>query len=166
MSVVWFVSVLAFLIYAASVKVIPFDEQGKLWQQSQLSEFDRRLTEQVQLELGGVNASVVHFSQANCDCSQVAQEHISSVESLAQQQGYTNKGLVLSPESPLSSIIPATPAVAVFDASGGLVYLGPYSAGYACTQGNGIVESYLNSTNKTLVGATVVSDTKGCYCSI
>lgn len=165
-AVLWFVSILLFLVYAATQKVVAFDQHGKLWQWSQQPEFDQVFTAKVTAELGEVDGKVIHFTQTHCDCNSVADQHINSVKKLASKQGYENRAVVLDKTSLLSSVIPATPAIAAFDKQGKLFYLGPYSAGYACTVGNGIIESFLVKEVKSLIGATVVSDTQGCYCSI
>lgn len=128
--------------------------------------FDQTFALQVAKVIGETNASVVHFEQQACECNQVAEAHIESVELLASRNGYVNSNITLTEQSELSSIIPATPAIAVFDNAGSLVYIGPYSAGYACTVGNGLVESYLSRSAGNLIGATVLSETKGCYCPL
>lgn len=165
-AIVWFVSVLAFLIYVASIKVIDFDKDGKLWRLSQHSNFDNMFAAQIEKTVGKTAVKVIHFTQQHCECNQVAQEHIASVERLAEENGYTNVSVTLTKSSELTSYIPATPAVAAFDANGSLIYLGPYSAGYSCTVGNGLIESFLSKGVTRKVGATVISDTQGCYCEI
>lgn len=165
-ALVWFVSIILFLVYAATQKVVAFDQDGKLWQWSQQQEFDQVFTAKVTAEVGQVAGKVIHFSQVQCDCNPVAKEHINSVAGLALNQGYENRNVILSRGAELSAFIPATPAIAVFDKQGKLFYLGPYSAGYACTVGNGIVESFLSKQVKNLIGATIISDTQGCYCTI
>lgn len=164
-AVLWFISILLFLAYAATQKVVAFDQDGKLWQWSQQQKFDQVFTAKVTAELGEVTGKVIHFTQAHCDCNSVADEHINSVKQLASKQGYENQVIVLAKTSQLSSVIPATPAIAAFDKQGKLFYLGPYSAGYACNVGNGIVESFLVKDVKNPIGATVISDTQGCYCA-
>ncbi len=165
-SFIWFVSILAFLVYAASQKLVAFDPDGKLWRQSQLPNFDGEIAAYVSNEFGNSKNKVVHFSQNSCECNLVAQEHLASVEFLADSQGYENVKLVLGNNAFIEQYIPATPAVAVFNDKGSLTYLGPYSAGYSCTAGNGIVESYLVGQTKTLIGATVITNTEGCYCPV
>ena len=163
---IWFVSILAFLIYAAQQKLVEFDQEGKLWQQSQNISFDNDFKSAVSKQAGEVNSSVIHFFQGNCECNPVAKEHIDSVQLLAQQQGFKNISLNVSDNNTLDKYIPATPAVAIFAEDGSLSYLGPYSAGYSCTVGNGIVESYLEYHSQLAPGATVVTNTQGCYCSV
>ncbi len=165
-SFIWFVSVLAFLIYAAKQKLVAFDQEGKLWQQSQIVSFDNDFKNALGQQTGELKLSVVHFYQEGCDCNSVAKEHIDSVQLLAQQQGFKNISLSLNTTNLLEKYIPATPAVAIFAEDGSLSYLGPYSAGYSCTVGNGIVESYLEYHSQLAPGATVVTNTEGCYCSL
>lgn len=164
-SFVWFVSIMAFLIYAAGQKLVAFDHAGKLWQLSQNQQFDQAFSDEIAMTLGDLSNRVVHFSQAQCECNSVAQEHIQSVRKLAQQQGYSNTSVDVDKQLAVLNYLPATPAVAVFDETGGLIYLGPYSAGYSCSAGNGIVESFIART-VTAPGASIITDTEGCYCSI
>jgi hypothetical protein len=116
--------------------------------------------------VGRLNGQVVHFTQDNCQCNQVAQEHVDSVVKLAVQQGYDNAQVMLAKGAAITQYIPATPAIAVFDNVGELVYLGPYSAGYTCSVGDGIVESYLTGGVKKAPEAMVLTNTEGCYCPI
>lgn len=145
---------------------MPFDEHGKLWRLSQNDGFDEKFAQTLQKLTGSNQAKVLHFFNKNCNCNSVAEEHIKSVKKLALQQGFVNQHIEVDSNSELQSILPSTPAIAVFDGQGELVYLGPYSAGYACTVGNGIVESYITGRNAKAPGATVLSETKGCYCSL
>lgn len=158
-------SILAFLVYAASQKVVAFDPAGKLWQQAQQADFDLVFNQQVSALVGDTKAKVLHFSQVDCSCNSVAQQHIDSVYQLASAQGYSNIAVSAEQIQQIASYIPATPAIAVFDSLGKLVYLGPYSAGYACTVGNGIVESFISGRVQT-PQATVLTNTEGCYCSL
>ena len=153
-------------MYAASEKVLPFDEQGKLWRLSQNDGFDQKFAQMLQNITGSNQAKVVHFYNRECNCNPVAEQHIKSVKKLALKQGFTNQDIEVDNYLELRSFLPSTPAIAVFDGQGELVYLGPYSAGYACTVGNGIVEAYIAGRNAKAPGATVLSDTKGCYCPI
>lgn len=145
---------------------MPFDEQGKLWRLSQNDGFDEKFSQTLQKLIGANQLKVVHFSDNACSCNPVAEAHIKSVKKLALQQGFVNQDIDMDKFPELQSILPSTPAIAVFDGQGELVYLGPYSAGYACTVGNGIVESYIAGKNAKAPGATVLSGTKGCYCPI
>lgn len=143
-----------------------FDQGGKLWQQSQNLTFDTDFSEQTQNLTDTTNLVVMHFFQNDCDCNSVADEHINSVIELAKRKNYQNKQLDMANVPELAKYIPATPAVAIFGQDGRLTYLGPYSAGYSCSVGNGIVESYLEGTSAQSLGATIVTDTQGCYCPL
>ena len=143
-----------------------FDQEGKLWQQSQAQDFDSSFARALAASVGTLNGQVVHFSQDNCQCNPVAQAHLDSVAALADQQGFGNAQVKLAKDSAITQYIPATPAIAVFDQVGELVYLGPYSAGYSCSVGDGIVESYLTGEVKKAPEAMVLTNTEGCYCPI
>lgn len=165
-SFVWFVSILAFLLIAASNKLVAFDESNKLLNAASEMSFDRTFSSEIQKILGSTKNTVVHFKTRNCVCNPTASEHIDSVQQLAEDHDYQNKTITLSRLHELSKVLPATPAVAVFNEAEKLVYLGPYSAGYSCSAGNGIVEFYIEGKSAITPGATVVSNTKGCYCKI
>ena len=153
-------------MFVASQKLVEFDGSGKLWQLSQGEHFDVDFTEKVQQLVETSQSKVIHFTATNCQCNTVAKEHIESVEKLARQHGFNNVTVNVAEHQLLLDVIPATPAVAVFDDSGELIYLGPYSAGYSCNVGSGIVESYVSGKVGKTPSATILSETKGCYCPL
>jgi len=60
--------------------------------------------------------------------------------------------------------IPASPSVAIWDASGRLAYAGPYSLGSVCTSANSFVEPIIDQ----LIAGQYVENAGilavGCYC--
>jgi len=61
--------------------------------------------------------------------------------------------------------IPSTPSTALFNTSGELVFIGPYSAGYLCTAGNGFVEELVPRMDSSISHPIVISIAQGCYCN-
>jgi hypothetical protein len=57
------------------------------------------------------------------------------------------------------------PAVAVIDKASKLRYFGPYSSGMFCNQGDGLVEPFIKNRQTTATGATIISQSQGCYCN-
>lgn len=160
-------SVVIILLYLTTIKTLTeFDPKQQLVTQAASSSFDQDFKARMQQYAPQLNNTVVHFSQSQCNCNKAAEEHINSVKLLAQEHLMSN--IVINEDSKdMLALIPSTPAVAVFDQDGELRYLGPYSAGYSCTIGNGIVESFISNMGKSVaVGAAVISQTKGCYCAV
>jgi hypothetical protein len=162
----WFFTALGLLAFFASSGLSHFDPKEKLVDASQYANFEDSFVEI--LAEAGVNmnqAGVIHFFSETCSCNRVAQEHIKSVSSLAKQHQFVNQSVSIDTSFDIRQIVPSTPAVAVINQHHELVYFGPYSAGYSCSPGNGIVERYIVNRSKNKLGANVVTDTLGCYCS-
>ncbi|MFP4898105.1 DUF6436 domain-containing protein [Paraburkholderia sp. BR14312] len=60
--------------------------------------------------------------------------------------------------------IPASPAIAIWDANGKLAYAGPYSTGLVCSSNNSFVEPILNKLVEGLHVEPVPMVAVGCYC--
>ncbi|WP_286235017.1 DUF6436 domain-containing protein [Thalassotalea sediminis] len=164
-TIIWFVTVLAILVYVAKRDLSPFDPDNSLVIAASSPAFDRVFTQRLQQEIGDTDNTIVHFKRSHCDCNRVAEQHIDSVIELAQKQHYKNRYVSLTADLSNKLRLASAPAVALFNKEGNLVYLGPYAAGYSCSAGNGIIESFINRNNEAILGATIVSDADGCYCS-
>ena len=74
------------------------------------------------------------------------------------------QGLQALQELPGSADLPASPAVAIWDAQGDLAYFGPYSEGAVCTSSNSFIEPILEAL---VAGRRVRADSNlavGCFC--
>lgn len=95
-------------------------------------------------------------------CQTVANRHLQQVKTLSSERGNANIDVTIDEQSVWLSVVPATPAIAVFNAVGELVHLGPYAEGIGCFTGQGIVGRYIEKT--VTLGATVLMEAEGCYC--
>ena len=159
---VWLVVMSAALFFFGQGQLQTFDHDGRLVRQTAELDFDQKFSQLLQAQLGSLNNTVVHFKQGACACQSVGSIHINSVKQLASEFAHNNIELNINDVLGLEQIVPSTPAVAVFDENGSLNYLGPYSSGFYCTVGNGIVEPFINKTAE--LGATIVTQAAGCYC--
>ncbi|WP_312937162.1 DUF6436 domain-containing protein [Pseudomonas sp.] len=123
---------------------------------------------------------VVHFWDPACPCNVGNQQHLGELVeryagdevSFYRVQKPGTHGPLPAPLNRLQALttlpgseqLPASPAVAIWDHQGTLVYLGPYSEGAVCNASNSFIEPILtalragrsiNATNTLAVG---------CYC--
>jgi len=164
--IIWAAGLLFAVLYAASNKPKYFDPQNVLHQSAMSLSFDTEFVEALSKEKLGLAGSVIHFQGRDCFCQTVAQSHISSVEKLAEKQQFNNINVTLDEPSSLKTYVPSVPAVAVIDMEGKLHYFGPYSSGMFCTEGDGLVEPFIGKDQSAKTGATVISQSKGCYCNL
>lgn len=165
---IWFFGALFFLAFFANSGLSHFDPTGRLTNASQNLHFDQTFVDSLKGDVGNLQSTVVHFEMDDCQCNQIAAEHKASVALLATEQYYTNKVIKVSQFPSVTQWLPSVPAVAVIEDDGRLAYLGPYSAGYSCSAGNGIVERYIEVKPQKMnnLPASIVTDTLGCYCNI
>lgn len=108
--------------------------------------------------------SVVHFTSQDCRCSAFSEEHKRSIDENVTKAGFKIFHKTVTPAE--GKLIPSTPAILITNDSGQLLYFGPYSAGLACSQSNGYVETVLANYEKGFSSSLVVNETKGCYCPL
>ncbi|AIR88646.1 thiol-disulfide isomerase [Pseudomonas cremoricolorata] len=150
----------------------PFDHQATLFDGRQL---------QLPAEIAGPGAiRVVHFWDPSCPCNVGNQQHLSElVQRFAGPEvqfhtvrkpgshGQLPQPLADLPELPAlpgSAQLPASPAVAIWDRQGTLVYFGPWSEGAVCNASNSFVEPIIQALR---AGRTVTATNTlavGCYC--
>lgn len=123
---------------------------------------------------------LVHFWDPACPCNAGNQQHLAELLQRFSDQGVSFyalqkpgtrgqlpkqlSGLKTLDTFPGAASLPASPAVGIWDESGRLVYIGPYSEGAVCNSGNSFIEPILeavvagrqvNATNSLAVG---------CFC--
>jgi uncharacterized protein DUF6436 len=90
----------------------------------------------------GHAATVVHVYAANCPCNRFTNPHLARIVAGYQRRGVSF--VTVARGSIDLAWIEATPAALVFDASGKLVYFGPYSDSARCGESGGLVERVLD----------------------
>ncbi|WP_100915226.1 DUF6436 domain-containing protein [Pseudoalteromonas spongiae] len=162
---VWSIILTSSVLYLSTLKAKQFDVNGLLLGNAMDTQFDHRFTSIVEETLDTRNGAVVHFTMDNCFCEYVAQSHVMSVKNLASEHGFKNHVITLKSNNRFN--IPSVPAVAVINQNGKLTYLGPYATGMFCSEGEGLVEQYINdNTEHNELGATILTDAQGCYCNL
>lgn len=161
---IWALLALGLVIYFASEKIKDFDPNGILTKRMGKIEADSQFRDKLRALGFKVEKGVFHFITSNCYCNFIASTHINSVNSLVLNKGYTNIQVDISLFPTLKNYIPSTPAVAVFNDTGTLAYLGPYSSGLYCAPSKGLVEKFIPA-HKNIIGAVVLTDARGCYCA-
>lgn len=115
---------------------------------------------------GDVNGTAFHFTQSGCFCHLVAESHISQVKKQITDEGYKNVQVALEDYPVFARFLPSTPAVVIFNDAGNFMYLGPYSTGYLCMPGNGLVEELIPRMGQNTADEVVMSLANGCYCQL
>jgi hypothetical protein len=154
------------VLYASGNKAKYFDPTNTLHESALTSSFDERVLAAILSAYPKLSNTVVHFQNDSCFCQVVADRHIGSVKTLAAKNQFQNVQLNVETVTALKAILPSVPAVAVIDKQGNLSYLGPYSSGIFCSQGNGLVEPFIKDNSAVRYGATVISQSQGCYCAL
>ncbi|MCH4872459.1 DUF6436 domain-containing protein [Pseudomonas sp. TMW22091] len=132
-------------------------------------------------ELSGPGAiRVVHFWDPGCPCNVGNYQHLSElvahyapqgVEFYAVQRPGTHGQLPISLGAlkPLANVhgaehLSASPAIAIWDRSGKLAYIGPYSEGATCNASNSFVEPVLQALSQGRPANATHTLAVGCYC--
>lgn len=163
--VLWFVGCMTGILVMSVTQLADFDPDLKLSLAISDLGFEQELVSQIQYKYQVSDKTLVHFSQDNCFCNTLSQSHIQTFSSQMQNQGFNNIYINLNQYPEFAKFIPSIPAVAVIGAVKELIYLGPYSEGYGCLQGTGLVDSIIpRVTNQRFDNALLVTEAKGCYC--
>lgn len=164
--IIWLCAMLVLLGWSAANKLVTFDHDGRLYLMSQQHNFDEIAATRLLALTESKGPFAIHFEGSECMCQWVAKPHIESVKKLAVEHGYEN--IVLNANSSeaqkIAEYMPITPAIALLNEKGELVYLGPYSTGIYCTKGKGLVEPFIQGNRMTLNGPAIPYDAEGCYC--
>lgn len=165
---IWCSACLVGLMLFSQLTLKEFDPNLRLADAARNMAFEQHL----RTLLGGAGVSpksaVIHFSQQGCLCARVSRSHINRVATEAERRGLANTTIDLSDTQHRFNFIPSTPAVAVFDGSGRLNYLGPYGEGYSCLSASLGIDTVLfdRTPDKTMPQAVIVTEANGCYCEV
>ena len=162
--IVWVASVLGLLKIVEITKLQLFDPQQKLLMHSMKSSFELNFTERLQVHSGQLTKTVVHFRTGKCICENLVESHSDELASNLSASGYKNLTVDLADLPDMTRYIPSTPAVAVFNESHQLLYLGPYSVGLGCFTDNSLINTITRYTLTRYLGAHINADVEGCYC--
>jgi len=159
------VSWLGLTIIAAVFFIVPrltdFDPQHKLLNLPGLQVM-KQIKLLPQLRNTDLSNSLIHFTSKGCQCRQFTVQHKQQIDAQAAKDSLN----IINIELDQSSIVPSTPAIAIVDKRGELMYLGPYSKGLSCTKSAGYVELVMNNYRQGFNTRLIVSQAQGCYCHI
>lgn len=106
--------------------------------------------------------TVLHFSKPNCACQKTSEQHVNNLNKLAKENSFN----VINVSINKHDIIPSTPAVAIMNNEGELIYFGPYGQGIACSQTSGFAQTMLNNYVRGYSANVIIKEAKGCYCVV
>ena len=120
-------------------------------------------------ELGNraTRITVVHFIDEACPCSRFSESHVVRLEDRFDDTAAFFRWPKVPAELKDTEIdisVPASPAVAIWDSEGKLAYLGPYSSGIFCGEGEDFVSATLTSLLEGNVPYLNEHDALGCFC--
>ncbi|MCQ4257915.1 DUF6436 domain-containing protein [Stutzerimonas stutzeri] len=123
---------------------------------------------------------LVHFWDPACPCNAGNQQHLAELMQRFATQGVSFyamqkpgtrgqlpgqlAGLESLDAVPGAASLPASPAVGIWDASGQLVYIGPYSEGAVCNSSNSFIEPILEAVLAGRQVNATHSLAVGCFC--
>lgn len=87
---------------------------------------------------------IVHFLDPQCPCNRFAEPQVDFLEEKYDPKADSMRIYATRDKAGEFRWVPASPAVAVWDAKGQLAYLGPHNAGAFCGQGEDLVGRILH----------------------
>ena len=191
--VIWFIAASAIIYYVSITSLVEFDPKMKLSEAIMSLSFEHELVSLLNSTKyndasqndssspdisSQVQAKIYHFFQGDCYCERLASAHQSRLTRWSSQEGFSNINIDVKESRVLAKSIPSTPAVAVVNQQGELIYLGPYSRGAGCFADSGQIDDFLaawiaqQNTGKSKQSAwqhsqnaIIDTDAKGCYCA-
>lgn len=154
---IWFISVVAGLVYFQFSSISTFDPQQKLLKNGWLDDFKKQTQWQ-----NPSDAILTIVIDSECGCSKRSADHVEQLTSLANT--YDVKVKVLDAAKMSKELLPNRPGAVLVDSAGELAYAGPLSEGVACSSSNGFVELVMNNLQAGFNSRLTVTQAQGCYC--
>ena len=105
---------------------------------------------------------IVHFKDDDCPCERYRVAHVKQIAPILLG---TEQTVLSRDSSVLKGLkIPATPAVAIWDADGELAYFGPYSSGMSCGEGFDFIDMVLGKLAQQENPQWINNQGFGCFC--
>lgn len=161
LALVWLTFIVVSFVYLVNQRLLPFDPDGQLTN-LQSSDIKAISVNDGALKLTEHKRTVIHFTSKDCQCNWAASEHQPLIDNLATNLDFAVKYISLDS----SDTLPSSPALAVIDDHGELMFLGPYSVGLACSAESGFIETVLKNYQQGFNSKLIVSDAQGCYCTL
>ena len=147
-------------------QLVDFDPRAKLLDAAIQKNFESDLKSELEALFSDISGTAFHITQDGCFCHMVAESHVSQVKQQITDEGFGNTVVSLAEHPQFERFLPSTPAVVIFTESGDLLYIGPYSTGYLCMPGNGLVEELISRMGQNTGDKIIMSIANGCYCNI
>ncbi len=162
----WVVILFIALMYFTTERLVDFDPDSKLLDSSTDPEYFARLKSTLKSRYASVKSRAFHISDENCFCQMIAGAHISDVSDIVVEETMENVSVALDEVPEIADYLPSVPAIILYNDREQLLYIGPYSTGYLCTTGNGLVEDLIPRMNEPVERSVVMSLARGCYCNL
>lgn len=107
---------------------------------------------------------MAHFIDHRCPCTRFSLPHIGALEERYDPLVHSLRIDVSDAIAADFDWIPASPAVAIWDADGVLAYLGPYNSGVICGVGDDLVARVMAALAGGENPRWVNQEAVGCYC--
>lgn len=162
---IWMMSSVIILLWLTEDKIKSFDPDDQMYSSLMSGKLERdmlSLVDKVTMNEGGL---ILHFIDDSCFCQDIASKHIHSVMRFAENEGYRNHIIRVDELPHVKEMLPSFPATAVINGNGKVVYVGAYSSGIFCSEGNGIVENFIRNGISLPKFTQISSDAEGCYCN-
>ena len=163
---IWFVVLFMALMYLTTERLVDFDPETQLLDSSMEDAFYNDIGAFLKTNYGSIKGRAFHISDDNCFCQMVAGAHIADVKKIVENHTMENVLIALEDRPEMAKYVPSVPAIIIYNDQEELLYVGPYSTGYLCTTGNGLVEDLIPKMDQSVENPVVMSLARGCYCNI
>lgn len=161
----WIATVFVLLKVVEVTKLRSFDPNQRLYLQSISTDFEKKITELLHKNTGDLTKTAIHFRSGKCACEALVGSHSDELATNLAAANFHNVTVKLDDLPGIGAYIPSTPAVAIFNESQQLIYLGPYAIGLGCFTDDSLINTILRYTRANYWGAQINSDVEGCYCT-